>query len=641
MDGTAKRDAGGSVSSGESHAFVVGRGEGAGRLDRFLADKLRQSGLSREKVKELIREGRVTVDGRPEDSPRREISPGNEVRVDLPVRVSALEPEEGELSVFYRDAELAVLNKPAGLVVHPAPGMTTGTLAHRLVAHFPELAAQEGFRPGIVHRLDKDTSGLMLAALTERCRLALADMFARHAVYKEYLALVRGVPRGAGGVIDAPMGRHPTQKTKMAVVSRGKAAKSAWRTLYAEPRGRFALVAVRIYSGRTHQVRVHMAHIGHPLWGDAVYGGGDSCPASTASGGDQVRKGKAGGPGKETRAEKTLGGDRHCTAGAPAVPAGPALSEEFAIRVGENAGDCSPPARQMLHAWKLGFAHPFPEAMARPTVFDPEVRRIAWPEGEGLLFHCPPPPDFVEAARFLGRETLRVAVTGSPGCGKSSLLEVWRFMGMPVFSADAEVGRLYEKDGDGWRLLRARFGARFAPDAAGSVDKAALGAAMRDDPALRREVEALIHPLVRHAVREFWREQEARGMAVAAAEIPLYLETDFGRVGGTKANGAPDEAAHVLIGVRCPFSLRRERLMKKRGWSGEIVDFMESWQWPEDRKMAACDRIIDNSGTEEDLERRAGEQAVWLANLRRERESLALARLREIWNADEREILLS
>ena len=633
MDGTAKRDAAGSASYGESHAFVVDRGEAYGRLDRFLADKLRQSGLSREKVKELIREGRVTVDGRPTDSPRHEVVPGSEVRVDLPARISALEPEEGELSVFYRDAELAVLNKPAGLTVHPAPGLTTGTLAHRLVAHFPELAAQEGFRPGIVHRLDKDTSGLMLAALTERCRLALADMFARHTVYKEYLALVRGVPKGSGGVIDAPMGRHPTQKTKMAVIARGKAAKSAWRVLYADPRGRFALVAVRIYSGRTHQVRVHMAHIGHPLWGDAVYGGGEALPASSVYDGGQARKGRAGGPGKEARAEKALAGACRDASG----PAGTALPEEFFIRFGENAGDGSPPARQMLHAWKLGFAHPFPGAMAHPSAFGPEARQVAWPEGEGLLFRCPPPPDFVEAARFLGRETLRVAVTGSPGCGKSSLLEVWRRMGMPVFSADAEVGRLYEKDGDGRRLLRARFGTRFVPDAAGPVDKAALGAAMRDDPALRREVEALIHPLVRHAAREFWREQEARGMAVAVAEIPLYLETDFGRAGRTKADGAFDEAAHVLVGVHCPFALRRERLMLRRGWSGETIDLMESWQWPEDRKMAACDRIIDNSGTEEDLERRAVELTAWLADLRREREALALARLGEIWDADERE----
>ena len=636
MDGMANRDAGGSASSGESHAFVVDRGERPGRLDRFLADKLRESGLSREKVKELIREGRVTVDGCPADSPRREIFPGSEVRVDLPARVSALEPEAGELSVFYRDAELAVLNKPAGLTVHPAPGLTTGTLAHRLVAHFPELAAQEGFRPGIVHRLDKNTSGLMLAALTERCRLALADMFARHAVYKEYLALVRGVPRGSGGVIDAPMGRHPTQKTKMAVVARGKAAKSAWRTLYADPRGRFALVAVRIYSGRTHQVRVHMAHIGHPLWGDAVYGGGEPLLAPPASGSGRSRKGKAGGSGKEARAEKTLA---NASRGVPG-PVGTALSEEFSVRHEGEAGAYSPPIRQMLHAWKLGFVHPFPGAMAHPAVFGPEARRVDWPEGEGLLFRCPPPPDFAEVARFLGRETLRVAVTGSPGCGKSSLLEIWRRTGMPVFSADAEVGRLYGKDGDGQRLLRARFGVRFVPDAAGPVDKAALGPAMRDDPLLRREVEALIHPLVRHAVREFWREQEARGMAVAAAEIPLYLETGFGRAGETNFDSASEEAAHVLVGVHCPFSLRRQRLMQRRGWGGETIDLMESWQWPEDRKMAACDRVIDNSGTEADLERRAGELTAWLVALRGERESLALARLRAIWDADEREILL-
>ena len=616
MDETATRRPRGTGALEESHSFPVGREEASARLDRFLADQLREHGLSREKVKELIRGGKVTVNGLRAVSPRQGLAAGNEVRVSVPARTTGLQPEEGVLSIVYRDAELAVLDKPAGITVHPAPGLDTGTLAHRLLAHFPELAAQEGFRPGIVHRLDKDTSGLMLVALTERCRLALAAMFARHAVYKEYLALVRGVPDQARGIIDAPVGRHPAQKVKMAVTVHGKAAKSAWRVLHADPRGRFALVAVRIYSGRTHQVRVHMQHIGHPLWGDGLYGGKASLPASCE---DVSPAGVSGGP-----------------------------DADFAGMA---------PTRQMLHAWKLGFVHPFPDAADRAGVLGAGARRETTPDGESLFFCCPPPADFAEAARFLSRETLRVAVTGSPGCGKSSLLEAWRAMGIPVFSADAEVARLYGKNGDGQRLLRARFGDRFVPDPDGPVDKAALGTAMREDSSLRREVEALVHPLVRHAVRLFWQEQEARGATLAAAEIPLYLETDFAgtrlspaadgksagggykRFGSGQGRGdtlsdvreASQEAAHVLVGVYCPFALRRDRLMRKRGWSGETVALMESWQWPEEKKMAACDVVLDNTGTEHDLEKRAGEVAARLWELRRERASRKLARLEALW----------
>ena len=225
-------------------------------------------------------------------------------------------------------------------------------------------------------------------------------------------------------------------------------------------------------------------------------------------------------------------------------------------------------------------------------------------------------------------------------------------MDIPVFSADDEVRRLYEQGGDGQRLLRARFGGRFVPDPDGPVDKPALGAAMREEPLVRREVESLIHPLVRHAARSFWQEQETRGAELAAAEIPLYLETDFGGTGNRRPNagteaasglgrGAPSVAAHVIVGVHCPFSVRQERLMHKRGWSREIIALMESWQWPEDKKMAACDLVIDNTGTERDLEDRAKELVEKLVRMRLERGEQVLARLEEIWgNAEPGSFLL-
>ena len=276
--------------------------EGRIRLDRFLGEALRDQDVSREKVKRAIREGGCLVDGAPCSDASAKVRAGQSVVLRMESEPSRVEPEEGELSILYQDSFLAVLDKPAGLTVHPAPSCPEGTLVHRLVARFPTLREQEGFRPGIVHRLDKDTSGLICVALTEEARLRLAEAFAERRIRKEYLALVRGVPQDAG-LVDAPLGRHPTVKVKVAVVKNGKEARSEWRVLHKGPE--YALLAVRIHTGRTHQIRVHMAHIGHPLWGDALYG----------------RSGQA------------------------------ALA---------GTGPCADPApRQMLHAWHLSFIHPF------------------------------------------------------------------------------------------------------------------------------------------------------------------------------------------------------------------------------------------------------------------------------------------
>lgn len=546
------------------------------RLDRFLADRLRDAGLSREKIKRLIRAGKSMVNGMPEYSPKAGLSAGDSISVEAESVPTSLQAEDGELAVLYRDAVLAVLNKPAGLTVHPAPGRPAGTLAHRLLAHFPELAAQEGFRPGIVHRLDKDTSGLMLVALSEQCRLALAGQFARHEVYKEYLALVHGVPAREEESIDAPVGRHPARKTAMAVLPGGRPAKSARRTLFADPRGRFSLQAVRIFSGRTHQVRVHMQHIGHPLLGDVLYGKApkrDSLP-------------KASGPLSREN---------------PPVPC--------------HAG------RQMLHAWKLSFAHPLPQAAEKESPLPPgAVRR-----GEILSFCCPPPEDFTETVRSCLAGGLRIVLTGSPGCGKSVLLRFFHEQGFPVFSADAEVARLYAPDGDGRRLLRAHFGDRFVPDERAPVDKIALGAAMRESETLRREVEALLHPLVWHAAVAFWKEHEDAALNVA--EIPLYLESGRDR----KTEQGAD--APVLVGVRCPFALRKDRLTRDRGWNTERIAGMEAWQWPEEKKMRACDLVIENTGSLDDFARNAAALLETLRAMRRERHKNLMRQIGKLWSA--------
>ena len=172
---------------------------------------------------------------------------------------------------------MLVVVKPAGLTTHPAPGEPGPTLVNHLLHGWPDIAAatsgMDGQRPGIVHRLDKDTSGLMAVARTEAARLALSESFAGRRTFKVYLALVHGTPEPRQGVIDAPMGRHPSRKTLMAVLPKGgREARSEYRVLWTGPRGLASLVAVRIHTGRTHQIRVHMAHIGHPLLGDAAYG---------------------------------------------------------------------------------------------------------------------------------------------------------------------------------------------------------------------------------------------------------------------------------------------------------------------------------------------------------------------------------
>ena len=572
-------------------AAVTAAGRGA-RLDRFLAERLKDEGVSRERVKALIREGRVTVDGVAECSPKTQLRAGATVSLNAAPLSSPLAAESGELEILYRDAVLAVINKPAGLTTHPAPGLRTGTLVHRLLAHFPELAGQPGDRPGIAHRLDKDTSGLMLVALTEECRLALAEMFARHTVHKEYLALVGGVPGEPEGIIDAPVGRHPSLKTRMAVTPGGKEAKSAWRTLHADPGGAFSLVAVRIFSGRTHQVRVHMRHIGHPLLGDAVYGG----------------KGGSRAPAQAPHAPRAVIAPDAAASGVPdAAPRASSMPD-------------AAPRRQMLHAWKLSLAHPLPDK-AGPALTG-KLAHTDGDDGPVLEFCCPPPGDFFDAASALCRRPLRAVVTGSPGCGKSALLSRIRDRGVPTFSADACVAALYLPGGDGRHLLAARYGERFVPGPKEPVNKAALGAAMREDDALRREVEAMLHPLVFAALQDFWREHAGADLAVA--EIPLYLECGRDKT-------APPLERPVLIGVHCPFAIRRERLADNRGWDRETIARVESWQWPEDRKMAACDIVVDNTGSLDDLDAATRTLLRDLDRLRQRRNDEAAAALAACW----------
>ncbi|OGX38144.1 MAG: hypothetical protein A3C53_02930 [Omnitrophica WOR_2 bacterium RIFCSPHIGHO2_02_FULL_68_15] len=281
-----------------SRAVEVTPGDPPERVDRYLARRLADL-CSRTQLQRWIADGRVLADGRPVTA-KTTIHPGVMLTVDIPppAPLSGVTAEAMPLDILYEDDVLLLLNKPAGLVVHPGAGHATGTLVHGLLAHTQQLSSVAGpAKPGLVHRLDKDTSGVMVVAKEDAAHRALAKQFADRTVRRTYVAVVRGrVPRERG-VIAAPLGRHPKDRQRVAVqpAGRGREAITHYRVL-----GRFpgmTLLELTPQTGRTHQLRVHLAHLGHPILGDPKYRG----PTSVA--------------------------------GAPIT-------------------------RQLLHAWRLGFVHP-------------------------------------------------------------------------------------------------------------------------------------------------------------------------------------------------------------------------------------------------------------------------------------------
>lgn len=320
-------------------AIVVGEEAAGTRLDAFIAANCDR--FSRSRFKALIKQGQVAIGGRTIVEPNYRVNAGDEVAIALPEAVDpAPRGEDIPLAVVYEDDDVIVIDKPAGLVVHPAAGNWTGTLVNALIAHCGDSLSGIGGvrRPGIVHRLDKDTTGLMVVAKTDRAHRYLADQFADHGrsggLERAYTALVWGASLSTKGTIDAPLARSVSNRQRHAVAARGKHAVTHWRRREAyrlerdEPAAA-SLIDCRLETGRTHQIRVHMAHIGHPLIGDRDYGAGFA-----------------------TKANKLPEPLRDAVLSFP---------------------------RQALHAGLLGFSHPA--------------------GGETLRFETPPPDDFLALIR--------------------------------------------------------------------------------------------------------------------------------------------------------------------------------------------------------------------------------------------------
>lgn len=478
---------------------------------------VRRVPLSRETVKKAIAEGLCTRNGTVCTQASTRLKPGDAICLTLPAQTVDLVPEDGPVTIIWEDSDVLVLSKPANLTVHPCPSCPSGTLIQRVARVCPEIAAMGGLRPGIVHRLDKETSGLMLVARNEETRLALTKAFADRTVHKEYLAVVSGETASQGRVEDS-IGRDPQHKTRMACVplsQGGRTAQTEYTTLWTSPDKLASLVRVRIHTGRTHQIRVHMMRLGHPLLGDALYAGA------------------LGAAGKDVAA--------------------------MAPRV-------------MLHAFHLQFTHPR--------------------TGESMEFTLPPPQDIIDCLLERVAETQCLVLTGNPGCGKSTVRQLFAEAGFPCVSADNLVTGYYGPGG----ALSSWLGTRFGEDVLredGSVDKTKLMAVFSERPDVRHEVEELVHRLVRGDIQDFFDHCRQKHLVRAVAEIPLYFECGWHKRGFTPAP--------LSVGIRAGLEGRKERLARTRGWSDEKSAAIESWQWEEERKLAACDVVLNNTAGLDEL----------------------------------------
>lgn len=624
-----------------------------GRIDSIISKELN---FSRNRVKKLIEEQFVYVNSKLCQNASMKILGGEHIKVSIQTTQNHLQAQESDLEILYQDTDIAVIVKPAGITVHPCPSCEEQTLVHQLLHHFPELQKLEGERPGIVHRLDKDTSGLMIIALHEEARLRLVEDFANRLVHKTYLALVAGLCEN--GESQESIGRHPSYKTKMAQVpieKGGRDAYTTWERLFppnieeaVTKQGKsipipkslqstFSLMAVRIYTGRTHQIRVHLSEAGFPLLGDSTYA--QNC----------FHKNETKNFNKKSQ-KKTN-------------------TTPLQLKDKNTIIESAP--RQMLHAWKLTFNHPM--------------------SGETLSFTCPLPTDFMETITHLWHKDLsyqQIIITGNCGSGKSALLHAFEKKDIPIFSADACVQTLYEPNNDAWYLLKSQYGQHFVHENTLSnstksinknektsqthnfssnnspnfykqsfdnqthnqqqrVDKGALFDAMQD-PHMRRELENIIHPLVFAKLEDFFSEHASfsnlpskaistkdeinnkppkdNSSTIAKSEndinnaIHLVTNKEKFFYTNTKSNSKhfchfaaaeiplwhevrPEyqkEDYHIIC-VYCNNDIRIERL-KARDWSEETIATIDSWQWTQEDKAKNSHYIVDNSKNQENPE---------------------------------------
>jgi len=257
----------------EQYDYIVAEDEAGARLDRFIADK--DDELSRSFIQKLISAGGVTISGSPTTKPSYRVRPGDAVQIKLPATLTDtdLQAENIPLEIVFQDDDVIVVNKPVGMVVHPAAGVSSGTLVNAVLASIsPELNAITPKRPGIVHRIDKGTSGLIVVARTVAAYYSLSEQFKEHTVSRKYVTLVCGDPKQDRGIITAPIGRSRRDRKKMAVTP-VNSKQAITRFSVKERYGTFSLLDITLSTGRTHQIRVHLSHIGYPVVGDLTYGG--------------------------------------------------------------------------------------------------------------------------------------------------------------------------------------------------------------------------------------------------------------------------------------------------------------------------------------------------------------------------------
>lgn len=260
-----------STTEPESHSYKIGPADVERRLDSYLASQI--TNWSRARLQRLIESEDVLVNDKPA-KPSYKLRLNDEIEADLIAPdIELWSPEDIPLTIVHEDDSLIVINKPAGIVVHPAAGVKSGTLVNALAFHFSQLpSGGDPLRPGIVHRLDRDTSGLLVVAKTETAHENLADQFRDRTVYKSYVALVHGHVKSDSGRIEEPLGRDPSNRTRVAIVRGGRSALSLFRVRRRYQR--FTLLDVELKTGRTHQIRVHLSWLKHPVVGDDTYGGG-------------------------------------------------------------------------------------------------------------------------------------------------------------------------------------------------------------------------------------------------------------------------------------------------------------------------------------------------------------------------------